>query len=46
MIMGPARPETKNDCAGEAQQQFTRPTDRDFIVSVMGSLLIMDQFME
>jgi hypothetical protein len=24
MVMGPARPETKNDCAAEDHQQFTR----------------------
>lgn len=24
--MSPARPETKNNCAGETQQHFTRPT--------------------
>jgi hypothetical protein len=24
IVMGPAGPGTKNDCAGEAQQQFTR----------------------
>jgi hypothetical protein len=23
----PTRPETKNDCSGEGQQQFNRPTD-------------------
>jgi hypothetical protein len=23
MVMGPAGPETKNDCAGEGQQQIT-----------------------
>jgi hypothetical protein len=25
MVMGPAWPETKNDCADEGQQQITRP---------------------
>jgi hypothetical protein len=25
MVMSPTRPETKNDCAGEDQQQFNRP---------------------
>jgi hypothetical protein len=24
MVMGPAGPETMNDCVGEGQQQFTR----------------------
>jgi hypothetical protein len=28
MVMSPAGLGTKNDCAGEAQQQFTRTTDR------------------
>jgi hypothetical protein len=28
MVMGPAEPETKNDCAGEGQQQFTRDIDQ------------------
>jgi hypothetical protein len=27
MEMGPAGPGTKNDCAGEGQQQITRPTE-------------------
>jgi hypothetical protein len=27
-IMGPEGPETKNDFAGEGQQQFTRQTDK------------------
>jgi hypothetical protein len=26
--MGPAQLQTKNDCAGEGQKQFTRPADR------------------
>jgi hypothetical protein len=26
MVISPAEPGTKNDCAGEGQQQFTRPT--------------------
>jgi hypothetical protein len=26
MVKSPAGPGTKNDCADEAQQQFTRPT--------------------
>jgi hypothetical protein len=28
MVMGPAGPEPKNDCAGKGQQQFTRQTFR------------------
>jgi hypothetical protein len=28
MVMSPAGPRTKNYCAGEDQQPFTRPTDR------------------
>jgi hypothetical protein len=27
MDLGLSGPETKNDCAGEGQQQFTRPTE-------------------
>jgi hypothetical protein len=27
MVMGPAEPETKNECAGEGRQKFTRPTE-------------------
>jgi hypothetical protein len=27
MVMSSVGPGTKNDCAGEDQQQFTRPTD-------------------
>jgi hypothetical protein len=28
MVMGPAGPETRSNCGGEAQQQFTRPTEQ------------------
>jgi hypothetical protein len=28
IVMSPAEPETKKDCADEGQQQFTRPTDQ------------------
>jgi hypothetical protein len=38
MVIGPTGPETKNDCAGECQQQITRP-DEDHSQSVMNSVL-------
>jgi hypothetical protein len=33
MVTRPAGPETTNDCAGERQQQFTRPTDSVRVVT-------------
>jgi hypothetical protein len=30
MVMSPVGLGTKNDCAGEDQQQFTRPTDHPY----------------
>jgi hypothetical protein len=37
MVMRPAVLGTKNDCAGEVQKQFTRPTDHKALtVTILG----------
>jgi hypothetical protein len=41
--MSPAGIRTKEDCAGEGQQQFNRPTDRDYIATMMGRLMNMER---
>jgi hypothetical protein len=37
MVMDPAESETKNDSAGEGQQQCTRPTTRNIYKIVVGT---------
>jgi hypothetical protein len=53
MAMGPEKPGTKNDCAGEGQNRITRPTDRSGfkrprkpIITIIPSVLFLGEILQ